>query len=156
MSGMRATISSLDDSKFSVALRIRHPSVDPKEISSQLLWPASFSYMVGHPRCTPKGNPLPGTNKDSFWYADVPIEGGQSLSEVIDSLNRRLAPHAKYLEQLTQTGAKSEYFIGWYIAGNAGDSLDWKLLEACAALRIRLSFDLYGTRAEAPRDSGTL
>ena len=141
---------SAGDSKYSIALRIWHPSIDPGEITARIAWEPSFSYMAGSPRRTPKGNALPGTNKDSFWYAEVPVEQGCTLSEVIDHLNRRLSPHAQYLDQLVCTGGKIEYFIGWFVGRNAGDTFSWAMLEACAALRISLAFDIYGSGNSNP------
>jgi hypothetical protein len=92
---------------------------------------------------TPKGNPLPGVNTETFWYADLPVRDGDSLAKVIAAANSRLIDHRTYLGQLVTSGGSLEYFVGWFVDGNAGEVIDAATLHDCAALHIQLAFDVY-------------
>lgn len=46
--------------------------------------------------------------------------------------------------ELSSSGGKIEYFIGWYSEGNSGEEFDFELLRSLADLYIGLSFDFYG------------
>jgi hypothetical protein len=129
--------------RFEVSLRIRHPTADPSQIDKELQWTPHVSHKVGEPRTTPKGNPLPGVNTETFWYVELPIKDGESLSDVIAAANRRLLMHRTYLDNLVSSGGRIEYFVGWFVDGNAGEVLSANVVCDCAALRIQLAFDVY-------------
>jgi len=135
--------SSDNPSRFQVSLRIWHPSADPLEIGRELEWAPEASRKAGEPRTTLKGNPLPGLNKESFWYAVLPVTEESTLSSVIGATNRRLISRKHYLASLVSTGGVLEYFIGWFIDSNVGECIDWETLLGCGELKIRLQFDVY-------------
>lgn len=130
-------------SRFEVSLRIWHPQVDPAEITRELGWTPDVARTVGEPRATPKGTPLPGTNKQSFWYAVLLPVPGSSLSSVIREANQRLMPRKAYINGLVNSGGVLEYFVGWFINSNDGESIDWRTIVECGELRIGLRFDVY-------------
>lgn len=130
-------------SHFEVSLRIWHPLVDPAEISRELGWTPKVSRMVGEPRSTLKGAPLPGTNKESFWFVVLPPIPGGSISSVIREANQRLISRRAYLHSLVSTGGVLEYFVGWFIDANEGEIIDWQVLAECGDLKIRFHFDVY-------------
>jgi hypothetical protein len=120
--------------RFEVSLRIRHPTADPDRIGEEIEWIPQVRRKVGDPRMTPKGNPLPGANSETFWYADLPVKDGDSLVKVIAAANLRLMSHRTYLDQLVLSGGSIEYFVGWFVDGNAGEVIDANTLGDCAAL----------------------
>ncbi len=132
--------------EFEIAIRIRHPTIDPKEITSHLCWEPSYSYMVGEPRTTPKGNSIDGINKETFWYVELATATFKDIRNAIESTNNRLIGHKKYLEELVISEGKIEYFIGWFIENNASEKFPWKLLQECSELRIDLVLDVYGEK----------
>lgn len=138
---------------FDVSLRITHPSIDPREIGTKLSLVPHFSYKAGDKRKTPKGNPLPGNFKHSFWFYKLPKKKDASLPKVLKDMNELLRKNSSYLKGLQTNGGKLEYFIGWFSESNSGESLDWELLKECADLRINLAFDVYGPES-APEYPG--
>jgi hypothetical protein len=130
--------------KFEIALRLRHPSMDPTEITLRLGINPSYCYRAGDPRVTPKGSALTGTNKESFWYADLPVEDAPSIADGLRISNASLVPHKIFLNSFVDDGGTVEYFIGWFIDGNSGEVLDWSLLKECAELKVAVQFDVYG------------
>lgn len=144
---------TLQESSFDFAVRIWHRSADPVEIGRELNWHPTLSKRVGEPRSTPKGNPLPGQNRESTWYAKLGVEPGESLASAIGRANQKLATGRSYLERLTADGGKVEYFIGWFVEANSGEVLDSILLRACADLEVQLAFDVYaGGRKAGPKE----
>ena len=145
LSGDDAKVDNLSDkrSHFQVSLRISHPVADPAEISRELDWTPKVSRRVGEPRTTLKGTPLPGINKESFWFAVLPPISGGSISSVIREANQRLVSRRAYLHSLVSTGGALEYFVGWFIDSNDGEMIDWQTLLECGELKISVHFDVY-------------
>ena len=57
------------DYLFSVDLRFRHPFGSPTDITDALQILPDRSWTVGEARRTPKGAPLKGAYKESYWFA---------------------------------------------------------------------------------------
>jgi len=56
---------------FALSLHVKHPSMDPAEISRVLRIPAHCSTRVGEPRRRPNGQELGGLYPWSHWYCIV-------------------------------------------------------------------------------------
>ena len=129
---------------FKLALRIRHPFIDPKVITGILELTPTYAHRVGEPRRNPRGDLLQGTNKESFWFLTCKTESYSGVSEAIETLNKWLWPKKHFLCELSDQGGSIEYFIGWFVDKNEGDTLGWKLLQECAELRVNIGLDVYG------------
>ena len=142
--GTTPTTSTSNRAKeFSLAIRIRHPAIDPAEITSVLGREPDYCYKVGESRKTPKGNELEGKNKESFWYCDVEVGNSENLVTIIKSTNQMFIGHERFIAKLLQSGGVVEYFIGVFVDNNTGFTLERDLLEECANLNINLAFDIY-------------
>ncbi|MBT2750085.1 MULTISPECIES: DUF4279 domain-containing protein [unclassified Lysobacter] len=128
---------------YQLSLRITHPSIDPLEITRTLSLDHSVCHKQGEERRTPKGNPLPGQNKNSFWLHEVVVDDHEDISSAIEHTNHKLKDHQEFLTNLVKEGGNIQYFIGWFVEANSGDILDWELLRHCAELNIDLYFDIY-------------
>lgn len=138
---------------YCISLRLEHPSRDPVEFTAALGTEPSRTWRAGEPRTTPKGAPLEGLRRESFWTATLaegawpPEELGIALSRVIDVLEEK----ASFFVDLNRSGGRAEFFIGWFIdEGNSGDALKHDLLGRLACLGVDLSFDIYPGKAEQP------
>jgi hypothetical protein len=133
--------------RFKVSLRIRHPSLNPVEITSALGINPSRSWIAAEPRFTPSGSPLDVINRESYWTAEL-IAGNSEengLSSAIAAVLDRLSPHAPFLARLNAEGGGAEFFVGWFCdATNFGEVFGPHLLGRLAALGIGLSLDVYG------------
>ena len=133
--------------KYEAALRITHPKIDPDEITKRLKINPTLSHRAGDSRCTPKGSPLPGLNKEMFWMHVIEENASNhsnSLLSLLADMNQRIVFAQAYLREIEETGGRIEYFVGWFSGLNSGEIFNWRFLEECAALRISLSFDVYG------------
>ncbi len=129
---------------YKVSLRLSHPWLDPAEITSALRREPSRSWRAGGPRTPPKGQPLEGHNKDTYWTAVV-VEAkwpSVSLSEAIDELIVQLAPHRDFLRRVRTESGTAALFVGWFFDEMMGDTFDCDLLARLADLGLDLSLDL--------------
>ena len=137
--------------RYKISLRLRHPEMDPDEISAALKMQPRFKSKAGQPRRTPLGLPLEGTYHESYWSSRCAEGSGFDLADTLESLVQELEAHREFLAGFCATGGSIEYFIGWFTDGkNTGVTLSWGLQRRLADLRVDLGLDVYGGS-----DSGT-
>jgi hypothetical protein len=132
--------------RYRISLRITHPRLDPREITSNLAIKPKWTWCVGELRKTTSGTPLSGTYLHSYWY--VRLRDGEysdkSLADAIDELLGDLLPHKDYFGSLCKSGGHVEFFVGWIFYDNSGDVFGPALLAKLANMHIALSLDVYG------------
>jgi hypothetical protein len=131
--------------RYVISLRVFHPKMDPAEISIALQRTPKVSWKAGDSRVTPKGTPLKGLRKDSYWTCNV-LKGewpGKDLTDAVSDLVTQLSLHRSFFQQVRSEGGKVEFFVGWFFDGNSGDVFDVDLLAKLADLGIALSLDIY-------------
>jgi hypothetical protein len=57
----------MSDYEFTMSLRIRHPTVDPAEITRHLGIEPQHVWRAGEPRRDPAGSEVGGTYRESYW-----------------------------------------------------------------------------------------
>jgi Domain of unknown function (DUF4279) len=136
---------SMNSYKYTISLRVEHPSADPAEITSALGLTPSRTWRAGEPRSTAKGAPRPGENAESFWTATL-AEGRwpeKALPDIISDLLDQLAARKDFFHRIRSEGGKAEFFVGWFFDGQSGDVFGCDLLARMADLKIDLSLDIY-------------
>ena len=131
--------------RYSVSLRLRHPNIDPAEISRTLGMQSNGSWRAGEQRRTPKGNPLNGVRSETYWYADI-VEGESITKRLVSALHEaldKLELHESFLKRIRDEGGRAEFFVGWYIKSQAGEDFDQSLLSRLTKLQIDLALDNY-------------
>jgi hypothetical protein len=133
--------------RYAISLRFRHPSADLSGIGDKLGITPTRSWKAGDPRTTPKGTPLDGVFRDSYWTS-MPIEGASSeatdLSEALGQILTQLSERRAFFADFADSGGRAELLVGWFFdEGNSGDVLPHELLARLAELRIDLSLDVY-------------
>jgi len=131
--------------RYKISLRLRHPSLDPAEITSALQRSPFRSWRAGEPRTTPRGTPLEGRNRETYWTAKV-VEGGwpdKGLAVAMRELLDQLVPHRDFFDRIRSDGGKVELFVGWFFDGQSGGTFDCDLMARMADLNIDLSLDVY-------------
>ena len=128
---------------FKVSLSIRHPTIDPGDISRALSLFPSRQSKVGDQRVTPTGTRLEGTYQFSSWGHEFDASGVADLTEFLPSLIERLKPHASYFSALGCEGGSVELFCGIFADGNWDESFHHTLLRRLADMAIDLRLDVY-------------
>jgi Domain of unknown function (DUF4279) len=100
---------------YSISLRIWHPNITPEVISRALGVQPNRSWEAGKPRCTPKGTPLEGTYRESYWNAD-PFNRGEYSStddraeDALLEVLQLLEPKKDFLQTL-RSGGEGSWFM---------------------------------------------
>jgi hypothetical protein len=134
--------------KYSVSIRISHPTINPDTLTKKLGLQPSRSWMAGAQRSTPKGNILKGINKNTYWTAVLHREKNLSsrkrpLENFLSEQLARLKKVEKYLKYIRKTGGRIEFFVGLFCDKNMGAEIPSSLLAAMGKLGIDLSLDIY-------------
>jgi hypothetical protein len=129
---------------FRISLRIRHPSIDPEEITEALGIEPERSWKVGEPRQTPAGRLLTDSNPDTYWTANI-VAGRwpTNINEAILGSLKRLVCFRSFLHRIRIEGGTAELFVGWFFENQSGDVLTHPCLALAGDLQIDLSFDIY-------------
>ena len=130
---------------YKISLRVRHPSLDPAEITSALHLNPFRTWRAGEPRATPRGTPLEGTNRGTYWAVDI-AEGefpSKELEAVIGEALDRLVPYRGFFQRIRLEGGDAEFFVGWFFDEQSGAAFDCDLMARMADLKIDLALDVY-------------
>ena len=133
---------------YNLAIRIWHPSISPDDITRELGLQPNRSCEAGQKRSTPKGTPLEGTHRESYWNAD-PFQRGEysstddlaedSLIEILEVLE----PKKAFLKKLRGEGARIIVQINSFSGRNYAFELSPDILGRYAALGVGLAHDVY-------------
>jgi hypothetical protein len=133
---------------YSISLRVFHPTIDPVEISKTLSLSPARMCKVGAPRQTPKGTPLEGVYRETFWYTKLVPEGERSsndtlLEEFLFDTYQQLRAHREFFARVRAEGGRVELFIGTFGDRNYGFEFSPQLLASFGEFGVSLSFDVY-------------
>jgi hypothetical protein len=128
---------------FRISLRVRHPSIAPEKVTEALGIEPKHSWKAGEPRKTPTGASLTGSNRDTFWTAEIIVgRWPTNINDAIHDILRKLVRHRPFLHRVRAEGGTAELFIGWFFANQSGDVLTHQCLTLAGDLQIDLSFDV--------------
>jgi len=134
--------------KYSVSLRVSHPTVNPDTITQKLGLQPFRKWMAGEARSTPKGTKLKGINRETFWAAELHrgkslLSQKMALEDFLAEQLVRLKKVEKYFRHIRTTGGRIEFFVGLFCEKNMGAEVPSSLLAAMGKLGIDLSLDIY-------------
>jgi Domain of unknown function (DUF4279) len=133
---------------YMLSLRVKHPDMDPRTITKTLRRKPTRAWKAGERRQTPKGTPLEGLYKESYWYVRL-LRGGEASSEgtlledYLEHFASKLSRHAEFFQRVRSEEGRAEIFIGMYGARNYGFELPPTLLNAFSTIGLSLTFDIY-------------
>jgi hypothetical protein len=134
--------------RFDVALFIKHPTIDPDEISNALNLVGHFVHKVGDPRRTPTGRELGGLYRDTRWRHRVRYQvRKQHFSAEVTSFVNGLVPHRAFLNGLRESGGRAQIIIA-FLDGYFGDDLSQATLAKMAELGLDLGIECFDVPQE--------
>jgi hypothetical protein len=119
----------MSDYEFTMSLRIRHPSVEPAEITRILGLSPQHTWRAGDQRRDPAGNVLEGAYRESYWMGRVMPEP--------ELASERMGVESEVLRLLAQL-RKSFGFLETLKTENGAAEL---LVSIFAREEFRLEFD---------------
>jgi hypothetical protein len=130
--------------RFHVELFIKHPTLDPADISTALGLEAHHAHRVGDPRRTPKGTPLSGNYADTRWRhcAEFSVTDRWFAEEVTRLLDR-LEPHKAFFADLKSSGGSACACIQFFSDGYLSDALPHASLAKLVELGLDLGIECF-------------
>ena len=137
--------------EYSLALRIHHPSLDPRVISRALRMRPRISWRVGELRVSLRGAPLPGVRRDTYWSktltpGGVKVPRGTRAEAKITALMKRLRGRVAFLRRLRRTGGRIEVWISSYSTHNYSFVIPAELVTSINKLGCVFIVDVYPYR----------
>jgi hypothetical protein len=134
--------------EYSISLRVFHPNLDPLAITHEMGLDPKRAWKAGDPRLTPKGTPLEGIYRESYWLTQlVPNGEGSSknlpLEVKLDELVKQLDSSREFFARIRTEGGRVEFFIGMFGLQSFGFELSPLLLGSVESLGLALHFDIY-------------
>ena len=96
---------------FGIVLLIKHPSLDPALITSQLKLKPFSSAKAGEPRSTPKGTLLPGIWSETSWNHIFKYNRKLPLFDELERLLIQLSAHKGFFQKISNEGGHAEVYL---------------------------------------------
>lgn len=157
-----------DPGTCSVSLRIRHPSCDPHQITSELGLTPDHSWRCGEPRRSEAGLPLGGMRHDSYWTASLSgvsiaqwqtsetqpnlsqamlaaatndLPGAMAQLQMQLQIMAQIRRNRAFLDRLIKEGGEVTFVVEVESASGLSFRLDPALMKQLGALGVRLEFE---------------
>ena len=138
----------MSEYEFTVSLRIRHPTIDPAEITATLAIQPQHTWRAGQPRCDPTGAQLGGAHHDSYWMGRLMDEpqlssNGVSVEGVILKTLTHLRRAQSFLEQLSAEGGIAELLVSLYARDDFRLELPSDSLTLLGRMHLAIAIDVH-------------
>ncbi len=151
----------MNDYEFTISLRVRHPTIDPRRITEALALAPQHTWKAGDPRRDPEGGELDGVFRESYWVGrlmDEPQLSSRQLS--VESVLLEVLSHLRrtqlFLDQLHVEGGTTEVHVSLFSRANF--RLEWpsELLAGFGRIRATVILDVqphspHDVAADQPR-----
>jgi hypothetical protein len=136
-------VPSVQHDNFTVSLCIRHPNIDPDEITRTLGFEPQHSWKAGDKRRAARGRPLEGNYHESYWTGefrelDASLRGLVEIESVLLQAVVQLRRSQKFLSRLQSEGATVELYVE--VAG--GSEFTFALAPQLISMIARSGFSL--------------
>lgn len=137
--------------EYSLSFRLRHPTADLSSVYESLTGISDFRpgriLRSGNQRTTVQGEPLSGTYKESYCYLDVLPDHQKSSIEqpgaAIERILTRLESFKDLLQEHSDTGGESEFFLAFFVDANSSETFYPSLMKKLLDFNIQLAIDIY-------------
>ena len=129
--------------RYCIIFRIRHPDLDPTEITTALGWEPEHSWKAGDQAVTPKGTRLPSRRSDGLWSCSFEFRGRSNIAQNLDRLLNQLLEHKELFDHLNKMQARSAFYLQMAGQTNNGDRISCAILRKLADLQVELEFEVF-------------
>jgi hypothetical protein len=141
-------IGSMSEYEFTISLRLRHPSIDPTEITQTLGITPQHTWKAGDPRRDPGGGTLEGVYRESYWMGRLMQEPAQSPVQVsIESVLLQTLAHLRrsnsFLERLDAEGGIAELHVSLFAREDLQLELSAQSLALLGRLGLAIALDIH-------------
>ena len=148
----------MNDYEFTFSLRIRHPAIEPAEITEALGIEPQHTWKAGDSRRASTGEPLERTYRESYWMGRLMDEPQLSseLASVEATLLQTLTQLRRsqdFLARLSQEGGVAELHISMFTRGNFRLELSAESLTLLGRLGLGIALEVNSQFADAAAPS---
>ena len=129
--------------RFSLALAIRHPNMDPNGITRALGREPYQAWRAGEPRRTPSGHPMPSVGRESYWVWRTEIAGERNFFAALMAEVDWLEVHAAMLAGIVAEGGRIVLSLALPGDVNIGATLPHDAVRRLATLPIGLGVEVF-------------
>jgi hypothetical protein len=138
----------MSDYEFMVSLSIRHPTIDPAEITATLGIQPQHTWQAGQPRCDPTGTEVGGAHHDSYWMGRLMDEPQVSSKDnSAESVIRKTLTHLRraqpFLEHLNLKGGVAELLVSLYAREDFRLDLSSNTLTLLGRMHLAIAVDIH-------------
>lgn len=135
----------MSEQSFSVALRIRHPSLDPEFITQELSIEPDYSWKAGDIRPTAIGVSTEGRYPETYWIGRIRFDPPRAVPATLEGtvmLAAVLLKSRKTLWQKIQSdGGRAELLATVVSADSTNVELSSDLMSLLSGLGLSISFE---------------
>lgn len=141
----KSEVKELPDggTSYNVILLVRHPDVDPGELSREFGLTPHVAFRKGSVRILENGKKLPGVSRDSRWNHVYRFSKDRRVGDALAHVMTFLEGHKGFIKKLCLQGASFELYVQLPGATNIGDSISWELLRRMSQLRVSLGIEVF-------------
>lgn len=143
--------------QYVISLRIWHPDMPHEEFSKIIGRHPKYSWTAGSPRLSPKGVPLGGIYKSSYWSTELTPETTLSepieIEQALDVQIEQFFQHAEFFNKVRAEGGKAEFFIGLFSDENIVVDIEPSLMGRLAHAGLGICLDYYPWKRDENSES---
>jgi hypothetical protein len=128
---------------YRVLLWIKHPSINPNEITRCIGFSPSVAWMAGERHVTPTGMMLPGIRDYTYWCATQEALADRAFFQGVMDVVRRVEYADDFVNDLISTGGTVNIIVHLPGVINIGDVINASDLSALARLKINLGIEVF-------------
>lgn len=145
----------MSDYEFTMSLRIRHPEIDPAQISTTLGLQAQHSWCAGEARRDSAGSALGGTYRESYWVCELMSRPELSTDQLgVESELQRvlgtLRRSCDFLQTLHDSGGATEIYISIFVREEFRLEIGGELATLLGRLGITTAIEVKPHPASSP------
>lgn len=129
--------------RFKIAIMVKHPSLDPDELTAALGRAPRHSRQAGQPRANVRGEPMPGVWPLSYWLATRRVEGQRHFFAAICEEVAALEAQAALLGRILAEGGEVLLTISLAGEDNIGDVMPAAMLLRLGTLGVGLGIEVF-------------
>lgn len=150
----------MNDPEFMMSLGVRHPDIDPAQITRALGLQPGHVWSRGEQRMDQAGAALGGNHRESYWLCEIAarpkfsgerISMGSEMSRVLQMLGKSIG----FLQELHQGGGVTELFVRVFARGDFRMELSPEDAALLGRIGLSLTVEIRSGQAaaEPPADS---
>ena len=138
----------MSEYEFTISLRIRHPSIEPRTITQTLGIEPQHTWKAGDPRRTPAGEAREGAYRESYWMGRLMPEpelssGRLSVESVLLQTLAHLRRSHAFLQQLNGDGGVAELHLSLFVRENFRLDLTPETLGLLGRLGLSVALEIH-------------